>query len=226
MIIRHGTLVAQASGSLGSTTFSNRAGVAICSQRPRRPNSQTPEQAAQRVAHTSAIQAWRDLTSAQRWAWNLYALRNPRLNRLNVSRRLTGFQFYMHEAVARLSAGLAAPGAPPRYGQLAIGSVSALYFDDTPLYYFEATTPTLDPHGAYLFAIHRPHSSKATKKPYWHSLPAYAVEDSAALDLSAAVIAKVGAFSPTELYMLSCRYAGNNSLVSAPATLTATVYAS
>jgi hypothetical protein len=223
MLITYGAIVSGASGKLAGVTFARMKGAPIIRAAGRYHNQSTPDQIAQRQAHSAAITAWRALPAYTQLAWNVYALKNQRQNRLGVWRRLTGFQFYLQEATPRIRAGLGLTGSPPNRGQQGIGTPTGLVFWQGGPYEISFNAPTADPHGYYLFTGHRPMSTISYKKPYYHVLPAQYIEHTATFDLQSDWADKMGDMQAGELFIVLVRYAGNNSLISAAATYRSTV---
>lgn len=92
-------IATQISGSVGGTTYTrNRSGLIMRGRRsPVQP--QTQRQRRGLIAFTTAANRWRSLlTSAQREAWQLWALNTPRVNRLGSPLTLTGQQAYIQRA--------------------------------------------------------------------------------------------------------------------------------
>jgi len=223
MLIRFGAIIAQASGSTGAVTFANTKGAPVMRVRPQRCNRCTPDQMNQQLAYNSAIAHWKALPIGTQYAWNLYAIKNQRQNRLGQWRRLTGMQFYLKEGIIRIAHGIPAPGSPPTYGQQGIGQPTAISFTNGGPYEIDFNSPVGDPHGWYIFSGHRPMSTTSYKKPYRRVLPAFYVEHAGSFDLYSAWCAALGDMAADELYLITVRYTGSNSLTSAPATWRATV---
>lgn len=100
------TLLAQASGSIGGSTYShNRGGMYIRNRTiPVNPNSN--RQQAMRMYMDNAVQAWTNLmTEIQRNSWRIYADNVPVLNRLGDAVHLSGQQMWIRSAVPWLLTG-------------------------------------------------------------------------------------------------------------------------
>jgi len=225
MICTFGAVISAASGTVGGVTFARVKGAPVIRTVQTGRNQSTPDQMAQRAAHAAAINAWNGLAAVYKLAWGMYAMRNPRQNRLGVWRRLTGFQFFLKEATIRIRHGIGSPGSPPNLGQQGIGQPTGLVFYAGGPYEISINSPTGDPHGYYLFAGHRPMSAVSYKKTYYHVLPACYIEHAATFDIQADWDAKMGAMEAGELFIVQVRYVGLNSLISAAATYRSTVIA-
>ena len=128
MLIRSG-MGMQLSGSVGGVVASRNAGGAYLRNRtvPVNPNSLRQQQA--RLAFAAATIAWRTLTSAERGAWDAYAIETPLLNRLGESITVSGSAHYVRTNAFLLGLGLpridVAPASP---GLSTLGSVTSLDF--------------------------------------------------------------------------------------------------
>lgn len=100
--------VAQASGSVGGTTFSRNRGGPYMRTRAIPVNPGTPQQSAVRGFLAQLTSLWvGTLSAVQRAAWDLYALNVPLLNALGEPRNVGGLGMYVRGNVSRLQAGLA-----------------------------------------------------------------------------------------------------------------------
>ena len=218
MLVRYGAIVTQASGSLAGVTAANVKGASQLRARPRLTRQDSPAQLAQRQLYARAVAAWRALASGYKLQWTLYAQRNPRLNRLSVSRRLSPMQFYLKEALPRLAAGLNPPAPTPTKGQQGIGVPWEVSFNAGGPYTLAFQTPTADPHGYYIIGGTRCMSTTSRKKPYWHIFPGHYVEDNDSWDIEPDWTAVMGLMQTGELVTITIRYLGLYSLISAPAS--------
>lgn len=95
MKLTPGPLAAEMSGSIGGTTFSRNRYGAYTRVRaiPVIVTSTAAMNAKARLANVSA--AWRDLTAAQKLAWNNWAVENPITDALGQRQALTGHAAYV-----------------------------------------------------------------------------------------------------------------------------------
>lgn len=101
-IIRFAGGVAQASGSIGGTTFSHNRGGPYMRTRaiPTNPGSQ--QQSDVRATMSLLTSRWRDtLDTAEREAWDTYALNVPLPNALGEPRNVGGLGMYVRSNVGR-----------------------------------------------------------------------------------------------------------------------------
>lgn len=137
------TVLAQASGSVGGTTYShNRAGMYIRNRTlPVNPNSNLQQLVRGYFAQLSPY--WgATLTADQRAAWEVYAANVTMLNKLGDPINLTGQQHFLRSNLLRLQAGLsvvedaptdftlAVPGAPTTYVANAAAHKITVTFDN------------------------------------------------------------------------------------------------
>lgn len=115
--------VTQASGSIGGTTFShNRFGLYFRARRTP-VNRNTVFQQSQREALAAASAGWRDLSSSQRAAWEVYAAATPVTNKLGETVFLSGAGQYSATNSFALRVGLTTfAAAPTTPGRQALGS--------------------------------------------------------------------------------------------------------
>lgn len=101
------SLLAQASGSVGGSTYSRNKGGMYIRNRAVPTNPNTAEQQVVRNALTSLSQLWvQTLTQAQRDAWQVYAEQVPITNSLGDARPIPPLAMYIRCNVARLQASL------------------------------------------------------------------------------------------------------------------------
>ena len=101
-------IIAQASGSIGGTTFSRNRGGAYVRNRSVPTNPASPQQVAVRATVADLTSAWLDtLTDAQRRAWETYAANVPLVDPLGEPRNVGGIAMYVRSNVPREQAGLA-----------------------------------------------------------------------------------------------------------------------
>lgn len=134
-----------ASGSIGGTTFShNRFGMYTRARRmPVNPNTASQQDA--RNAFASGSAAWRDLTEAQRDAWDVYAAATPVTNRLGQTVFLTGQQQFVasYSLVTRLG-GTAPADGPTTPGRQPIGTPTVVIDASTPSFVASGLDAALD----------------------------------------------------------------------------------
>ena len=102
------TILAQASGSVGGSTFSHNQGGKYIRERaiPVNPNTSFQQEVRNTLANLAS--AWSDeLTEDQRLAWGVYAANVPLVNRLGDARTVTGNAWFIKANSVRIQAGLA-----------------------------------------------------------------------------------------------------------------------
>lgn len=90
-----GIAVGALSGSIGGSTASHNKGGPYFRTRAIPTNPSTAAQLNQRARLATTSQNWRDLTNAQREAWNEWGRQNPRTDSLGQSFLLSGHQGYV-----------------------------------------------------------------------------------------------------------------------------------
>ena len=124
MLIRSG-MGMQLSGSVGGVVAARNAGGMYLRNRsvPVNPNSVRQQEA--RAAFAVSAADWRVLTTAQRGAWDGYAVESPVKNRLGEDITISGFAHYVRTNAFRAAAGAAALDvAPITPGQSSVGTLS------------------------------------------------------------------------------------------------------
>lgn len=112
-IVRLSPIIGGISGTLAGLTFTNtRAGLVVRS-RPSRTSRTSTAVIAQRNQFRSLRLAWRDLTPAERAAWNTLAQVARIPNALAVPRALSGFALFIQQNQFRLAAGVSIESEPP-----------------------------------------------------------------------------------------------------------------
>ena len=224
MIIRYGAVVGAASGTVGAITFSNRRGNTIVSTKSQPRDQATQAQLEHRVALAKAAKAWVTITPGAMFNWKLFAARNVRQNRLGVSRQLTAYQFYIKENTLRAQIGATLRTVPPTGGQLGVGSFAGLIFYQGGPYQLDLYSPTQDPNGWYAIYGARSGRTVSFGKKFPRLVYAEHVTGSLSVDLYLEWTNIFGVMASTEIYWLGFRYLGDNSLASAPASLTQMVF--
>jgi len=223
VIVRLGGMITQASGSLGAIQFASGRATPVVKMRRRSSTQQTPDQLEHQAAHAAAAAAWTSLIDAHKFAWKLYAIKQVRNNRLGMSRQLTAFQLFVQQNTLRAQIGATLRTNPPKLGMSGIGVPAYIGFVAGGAYTIYMLSPTTDPHGWYVIYGHRPVSTTHTGRVFKHVVYSAAVEHSMNVDISAEWAAKMGPMDASEKYWIAIRYLGDNSLASAPLTLTGTV---
>ncbi len=94
-IFRPAAPIGAISGNLGGVNFVLGKNGPVVRQRNRRTSQTTKAAHNQRQIFSFLRNAWRNLTDNQRTAWRQAALAHPRRNRLGLTNRITGYQFFM-----------------------------------------------------------------------------------------------------------------------------------
>jgi hypothetical protein len=224
MIIRYAAVVGAASGTLGAITFSNRRGNAIVSTKSTPNNQATQAQMDHRIAMARAAKGWAAQTPSAMFNWKLFAAKNVRQNRLGVTRQLSAYQFYIKENVLRAQIGATLHTIPPTLGQRGIGQFAGLIFYVGGPYQLVLNSPTSDPDGWYAIYGARSGRTVSFGKKYPRLVYAEHVTDSFNVDLYTPWTDIFGPMPSGEIYWLAVRYLGDNSIASAPASLTQIVF--
>lgn len=95
------SLLQKASGSVGGSTYSRNRGGAYIRARTTPTNPSSAPQQAQRALLSSLVAAWGALTTAQRDAWNAYAVANPITDKLGEPRNAGGLGLFIRSQSAR-----------------------------------------------------------------------------------------------------------------------------
>lgn len=93
--VQFGSGVAAISGRTAGTVFSRNKGGAYMRRFSVPTNPATQKQDAARNKLSNASSGWRNLTQAQRAAWNAWALTNPIIDRLGAAVVMSGHQAYV-----------------------------------------------------------------------------------------------------------------------------------
>jgi len=124
MLIRLGSLVAAASGSVGSVTLKNTRSGPLLTARRHKSNTRSDLQINHQSLIPRANAAWRALTAVQKNAWRIFARTMPRQNRLGVTVYPTAHQLWVSYALPHYAAALTPLATPPPslpfYGALAV----------------------------------------------------------------------------------------------------------
>lgn len=109
-----GTVITQASGSVGGLVFSHNSGGAYIRARVTPTNPNSPEQIVVRNAVSFLSNFWNDgLTPAQRAVWDTYAANVTITNRIGDQVFISGMAHYVRSNVARLQADVLRVDAGP-----------------------------------------------------------------------------------------------------------------
>jgi len=104
--IIYSALIESIKGSIGGTTFQkNKHGYTI-KKKPCIVNPNTTRQNSRKVHFSRASRAWRDLSDAQRLAYNTFATDFPQYTKNNPDSKLTGFEVFVKTNSLRLLRGL------------------------------------------------------------------------------------------------------------------------
>jgi len=114
------------SGSIAGNTFSRNRGGSYIRRKGQPTNPDTPAQQAARAIVSAFSQNWRNLTQAQRDAWNGATGNFPFNDRLGQQRFLSGEQLYVRLNSTLAAVGLAPITAPPIPGAIPNAAVSGV----------------------------------------------------------------------------------------------------
>lgn len=120
----------KASGSIGGMTFSHNRGGNYTRAKTTPSNPNSTAQQAQRALISSLTAAWGALTTAQRDAWNAYAIANPITDSMGNQRNAGGLGMFIQANSVRRLVGLsnitAAPtvNTPVVYTPVSIGTIT------------------------------------------------------------------------------------------------------
>lgn len=115
-LLKYGSLVAAASGTVGGTVFAHNRGGAYARTwaKPHVVTSEAAEQAKAILSVTSRL--WGALSDAERKAWATYCVEVPSINRLGDSRTLSGHQAFNQVNSRVLQCGVLPLDLPPSGG--------------------------------------------------------------------------------------------------------------
>lgn len=106
MKVKFASTIAQASGSIGGTTYSRNRYGSYARNKVQPVNPNTARQSAVRSAFSTLNALWSGLTDAQRQAWEVYGLNTTAVDSLGNSIVLPGRQWFVGNNALRLQAGL------------------------------------------------------------------------------------------------------------------------
>lgn len=133
-IFRQSPFIGALSGRLGGAVAAQTKQGQVLKHRPAKINRPTEAALAARAAFANLTRDWANLSAAERREWNLFASQRPRVNRLGVSRLLTGFQWFMK-------------GATFQWEQTANGII--LYAGTVQIWEWDWSTETLTLNSTY-----------------------------------------------------------------------------
>lgn len=110
--IKESALIAGIRGSVGGNTFASGRGGAYVRQKVSPTQPHTQRQSEQRVIFTTVSQAWRNLTDAERAAWETWAANHPVTDIFGNSQTLSGNAAFMKVNADLLTLGLDISNAP------------------------------------------------------------------------------------------------------------------
>jgi hypothetical protein len=187
-------------------------------------NQATQAQLDHRIAMAAAAKGWSAQSTSAMFNWKLFAARNVRQNRLGVTRQLTAYQFYIKENTLRAQIGATLRTTPPTGGQRGVGSLSNLIFYVGGPYTLDMASPTSDPNGWYAIYGARSGRTVSFGKKYPRLVYAEHITGTLSIDLYTPWTDIFGPMPSGEIYWISFRYLGDNSIASAPASLTQMVF--
>lgn len=143
-LIQLGPLAARVSGSIGGTVFSHNRGGQYARQRVAPTRVQTLYTSSARDALAACARAWGSLTNEQRQAWREYSIANPVVNRIGMSKTLSGHMAFNAINTRVLQGGGTSLDLPPLVGPpeplgsasialSATASTAVVTFANTPL---------------------------------------------------------------------------------------------
>jgi len=117
--IRYGPTIADVRGSIGALSYSRNMADHYIATRSPRAASLTANATAARATLSAAAQAWRDLNSSQRTAWDALAADPPEIdyNPWAVQKYLTGFAWFVRVYTRQNSTSETLPTDPPADSQ-------------------------------------------------------------------------------------------------------------
>lgn len=111
-IVRFGSLLAAASGSLGSICFARQGSQPIVRLQPLPRRSARPLELTSRAQFSRARAAWSALTDENRAAWANAAAQNPQPNRLGINKQVSPFNAFVQSAMRAIRASTTIPSTP------------------------------------------------------------------------------------------------------------------
>jgi len=107
-------MVTELTGSIGGVAFQRNRSGTIARIKSSTPKKASVKQSVRGSLFTAKQQVWATLTAAQQDVWNVYALANPKLDRWNVAKNLSGLNWFTSVNMSLDLAGqpnINAPGA-------------------------------------------------------------------------------------------------------------------
>lgn len=103
--IVYSALIESIRGSIGGTTFQKNAYGYTVKKKPNMCRPNTPDQQVQKIYFSRAVNAWQNLTNAQRTDWNTWASTYPQYAKHNPTSQLSGFAVFTRVHVYRFMTG-------------------------------------------------------------------------------------------------------------------------
>jgi len=155
--IRYGPTIADVRGSIGALSYSRNMADHYIATRSPRAASLTANATTARATLSAAAQAWRDLNSSQRTAWNTLAATPPETDYdpWATQKYLTGFAWFVRVYARQNSTGETLPTDPPTDEQpdpptITDATVAAYgSADDASYVTFTSPQPNLVPNGGF-----------------------------------------------------------------------------
>ncbi|RLB79727.1 MAG: hypothetical protein DRH24_11995 [Deltaproteobacteria bacterium] len=222
-LIKYSSVVAQATGKLGSISLVNGRGGATIRMRP----TSTPT-ARKKGGITSHIlprvqNAWFTLTQDQQSQWQALAVDAPQPNRLGIKRPLTGRQLFLKANIPRSRAHLPLLTAPPTYRDTGLGTLFSIIFYEGGPYTIDYEPPTPGTNG-YLFVYadrsfsHRGFTSRG---PRYITRHRFTTRNT--IDVHTAFVTKFGEMDANEIYHLALQWFPDDGLQTIRASTDLTV---
>lgn len=150
--IIYSALVESISGSIKGTTFQKNAYGYTIKAKPNMVNPNTQEQRRRKSSFSQAMQAWRNLTDANRLAWDAYANTFPIPSRKNPSAYLSGFNaFARWHGLRFLGSHVVLPDPSGPQGTISVGTIE-LVIDGASLNILIDAVETEGPFLCFIFA--------------------------------------------------------------------------
>lgn len=214
MIFRPGQLVSAVSGSIGGLTASQGKTGPYIGQRRRRPTGQTMSQQNHQALFRIVQNEWTDLTDDERTAWRVYAATTPTVNRLGISRSISGWQLFLRVNLFRMGAPGANVETKPRGGDSPVPTESISLTSSGPTnlnltvdYPQSASNTRLAVYGARTF---RPYATQSIRR--WVVIDGgTATALGTSIDIYSAFTAVLGAPVTDEIVAAGVRYSISGS---------------
>jgi len=93
--VQYGSIITDMFGSIGGLTYQHNKSGKIVRVKPVPHRKSSVNQQARQTAFTDIIRSWYDLTSTQKYNWNVFANANTKFNVWNEEKTLNGYNWFL-----------------------------------------------------------------------------------------------------------------------------------